>query len=60
MIPRIPIATGGDRAASRISNSCTGFISNAPDVRLNFEAGTLPLIGSFPPFAWVTELMWWC
>ena len=62
----VALRAGGDRAASRISNSCTGFISNAPDVRLNFEAGTLPLIISVASGADTTLIVngpdgrWYC
>ena len=35
---------GSTDAASAIGGSCRGFIANAPDVRLNFTAGSLPLI----------------
>jgi hypothetical protein len=41
----VRVRSGGTIDASRISPSCRGFISNAPDVRLNFVAGSqLPLI----------------
>lgn len=40
----IPVRSGGEIDASRISQACTGFISNSPDVRLNYSAGSLPLI----------------
>lgn len=47
--PRDPhvvnVRSGGNIDASRASANCRGFISNAPDVRLNFVAGSrLPLI----------------
>lgn len=47
--PRDPhivnIRSGGSIDASGINARCRGFISNAPDVRLNFQAGSsLPLI----------------
>jgi hypothetical protein len=47
--PRDPhvvnVRSGGNIDAQRVSNRCRGFISNAPDVRLNFVAGSsLPLI----------------
>ena len=44
--PRVvAVRAGGDLNASRISGGCRGFISNAPDVRLNFTGGSsLPLI----------------
>ncbi|MGQ0659516.1 hypothetical protein [Sphingosinicella sp.] len=47
--PRDPhvvnVRSGGNIDASRINANCRGFISDAPDVRLNFVAGSrLPLI----------------
>jgi hypothetical protein len=47
--PRDPhvvnVRSGGNIDASRINANCRGFISEAPDVRLNFVAGSrLPLI----------------
>ena len=43
--PRVvDLQAGGDRAASDLSSSCTGFVTNAPDVRLHYNAGSLPLI----------------
>ena len=47
--PRDPhivnVRSGGNIDAERINARCRGFISNAPDVRLNFVAGSsLPLI----------------
>jgi hypothetical protein len=41
----IAVQSGGDLDATRIANGCRGFISNAPDLRLTYNAGsTLPLI----------------
>ncbi len=41
----ISLRSGGNIDSSRaIGSSCRGFIANAPDVRLNFNPGTLPLI----------------
>jgi hypothetical protein len=40
----ISIRSGGEINARSISSACAGFISSAPDVRLNYTAGTLPLI----------------
>jgi len=44
--PRIvSLSAGGDISASNLSSSCSGFITSAPDVRLNYTAGSvLPLI----------------
>lgn len=40
----VNLQSGGSIPASNLSSSCTGFIANAPDVRLNYTAGSLPLI----------------
>jgi len=40
----ISLQSGGQINAERLSSSCRGFIANAPDVRLNYSAGSLPLI----------------
>jgi hypothetical protein len=41
----VQVQSGGTLNAERISASCLGFISNAPDVRLNFVGGSnLPLV----------------
>ncbi|HYD14204.1 MAG TPA: hypothetical protein VEC11_15270 [Allosphingosinicella sp.] len=43
--PRIiSLRAGGDISAQRAGSGCRGFITNAPDVRLHYEAGSLPLI----------------
>lgn len=43
--PRVvAVRSGGSIDVQTLSGNCRGFISNAPDVRLNFEAGNLPLI----------------
>lgn len=43
--PRVvSVQAGGDLAASSASGNCQGFISQSPDVRLNFTPGSLPLI----------------
>ena len=39
----VRLQSGGDIDTSRLNNNCRGFISNAPDVRLNYDAGSLPL-----------------
>lgn len=39
------VQSGGTiNAAQSLGGSCVGYIANAPDVRLNFSAGSLPLI----------------
>jgi len=43
--PRVvAVQAGGSSAASNAGSNCTGFISHAPDLRLNYSAGSLPLI----------------
>ncbi len=43
--PRIvAVSSGGEIDAETIDSSCRGFISDAPDVRLVYRAGSLPLI----------------
>ncbi|MFT6542055.1 MAG: hypothetical protein ACJAU5_001135 [Maricaulis maris] len=39
----VAITAGGTIEASNLSSSCRGMIANAPDFRLNFSAGSLPL-----------------
>ena len=42
--PRIiALQSGGSIDVSRLNSDCRGFISDAPDVRLNYVAGSLPL-----------------
>lgn len=40
----IRLQSGGSINAQTINGSCRGFIADAPDVRLHFDAGRLPLI----------------
>ncbi len=40
----VNVQSGGSIDASTISSSCRGFIANAPDVRLNYNSGSFPLI----------------
>jgi hypothetical protein len=40
----VSVRSGGSLNAQSLSANCQGFISNAPDVRLNYNAGSLPLI----------------
>jgi hypothetical protein len=43
--PRVvSLRAGGDIDAANVGSSCSGFITNAPDVRLVYSAGSLPLI----------------
>jgi hypothetical protein len=62
----ISIRSGGEINAQSISSACSGFISSAPDVRLNYTAGTLPLILSVAAGADTTLVVngpdgrWYC
>ena len=40
----VSVQSGGSLDASRIAANCAGFITSQPDVRLVYEAGSLPLI----------------
>jgi hypothetical protein len=40
----VAVQSGGNLDASRIAANCAGFITAAPDVRLVYTAGSLPLI----------------
>lgn len=40
----VALRAGGTLPASRVRSDCRGFVTSAPDVRLDYEAGTLPLI----------------
>ena len=43
--PRVvAVRAGGSEAASSVGGNCQGFISSAPDVRLNYQSGSFPLI----------------
>ncbi|MFN3449915.1 MAG: peptidase S1 [Roseococcus sp.] len=39
----IDVTAGGSIAAERLGRDCAGSIANAPDVRLNYTAGSFPL-----------------
>lgn len=62
----VNLQSGGSIPASNISSSCTGYIANAPDVRLNYTAGSLPLILSVASGADTTLVVngpngsWYC
>jgi hypothetical protein len=62
----IAIRSGGAIDAQSISPACAGFISSAPDVRLNYRAGSLPLIFSVAARADTTLVVngpdgrWYC
>ncbi|MFC3096499.1 hypothetical protein [Alteraurantiacibacter palmitatis] len=40
----VSVTSGGSLSASDVGSGCAGSISNAPDVRLSYSAGSLPLI----------------
>ena len=40
----IGLTSGGGRDASHLGGGCRGFVANNPDVRLHYDAGSLPLI----------------
>lgn len=62
----VAVRSGGEINAATISQSCQGFISSAPDVRLNYTAGSLPLIISVAADADTTLVVngpdgsWYC
>ena len=63
----VNLRSGGNIDSSRaIGGSCRGFIANAPDLRLNFNAGSLPLIISVNSSADTTLVVnapdgrWYC
>ncbi len=65
--PRVvPVQSGGDINAETIDSSCRGYISEAPDVRLVYSAGSLPLIISVDSRADTTLIIngpdgqWYC
>jgi len=62
----IDLAAGGSVSASNISSSCRGMIGARPDVRLNYSAGSFPLIFSVASGADTTLVVngpdgsWYC
>ena len=40
----VDLRSGGTNDASNLGAGCRGFIATSPDVRLNYSAGSLPLI----------------
>lgn len=62
----VNMRAGGDRPASGMGSGCTGYITNAPDLRVNFDAGGLPLIVSTSSSADTTLVIngpdgrWYC
>lgn len=64
---RVRLQSGGPISASEtISSDCRGYIGEAPDVRLNFQPGSLPLIISVASSADTTLVIngpdggWYC
>lgn len=62
----IDVRSGGPLDSHTLSASCRGFISNAPDVRLHYNAGSSPLIISVAASADTTLVVngpdgsWYC
>lgn len=62
----INLQSGGNIDAQSLSSSCRGFITNAPDVRLNYTSGSYPLILSVASSADTTLVVnapdgtWYC
>lgn len=62
----IRLRAGGNIHGSRASRNCAGYITAAPDVRLNYEAGDYPLIISVASSADTTLVVngpdgrWYC
>ncbi|MBS0384846.1 MAG: peptidase S1 [Proteobacteria bacterium] len=60
------VQSGGSIDARTINQSCTGFIADAPDARLQYPAGSLPLIISVASNADTTLVVngpdgsWYC
>ena len=65
--PRIiALSSGGNIDASKLGSPCAGFIAGPPDVRLNYDGGSLPLILSVASGADTTLVVnapdgrWYC
>jgi hypothetical protein len=62
----VNLQSGGSIPASNLSSSCRGYIADAPDVRVNYSAGSLPLIFSVASGADTTLVVngpdgrWYC
>ena len=62
----VNVQSGGSQNAQNLSSSCRGFIANAPDVRVNYSAGSFPLIFSVASSADTTLVInapdgsWYC
>jgi hypothetical protein len=65
--PRVvALQSGGSNNAENVANGCRGFIADAPDVRVNYQSGSLPLIISVASNADTTLVVnapdgrWYC
>jgi hypothetical protein len=62
----VNLQSGGSVNAQSLSPSCAGFIADAPDVRLNYQSGSFPLIISVASAADTTLVVngpdgsWYC
>lgn len=62
----VSLRSGGQVDAQTVAGSCRGFISDAPDLRVNYSAGSLPLIISVTSSADTTLVVngpdgsWYC
>lgn len=62
----IDVRAGGSINVAQEINNCSGYISDAPDVRVNYNAGSLPLIFSVASNADTTLVInaadgrWYC
>lgn len=65
--PRVvSLRAGGDVDARSLHSTCSGYVTSAPDVRLNYQSGSLPLIVSVAANADTTLVVnapdgsWYC
>ncbi|WP_421789299.1 peptidase S1 [Hyphobacterium sp.] len=62
----VSLQSGGSINAAGLGGNCRGYIANAPDVRLNFRSGSLPLVISVDSGADTTLVInapdgrWYC
>lgn len=62
----VSLQSGGSIEASQAASSCRGYVANAPDVRLHYSSGSLPLIISVAASADTTLVInapdgrWYC
>lgn len=62
----VNVQAGGNRSAQSLSSSCQGFIADAPDVRVNYSAGSYQLMISADSSADTTLVIngpdgrWYC